>query len=472
MAQRGRKSLAATSAVSLPALAESRLQPSIHLSDPEINVWVRLVNDNPASSFTETHRDMLEMYCRHVVQARLLTTQIEEFELEWLARDDGLKRYDKLLTMREREVRSASSLATRLAEITETRKTAADATSAVAEQVTNLKATVEQNGQTNAAAITRIDKAVTDLESATATSIQQVTASIGQTNANVQTTSQAVADINGKLNAQWGVKVQVEANGVKRIAGIQLGIDGTGASNFLISADTFAVYNPTTNGQELVFAATGGQMFLRSAFIQDGSIDNAKIGFQISSSDWNDLGPWDPNGRGWCIRKDGSAYFNSVTIRGTVYATNGSFSGTVYATDGSFKGTVEATSFIGDVANTGVFPDATGRSNGIATATVNMHYTDSSNNGLGKNAVVEAMIYVRGITGAVTATVQMVIAGNTRTINYDVPIGGVWLTARHAASGMGGQRIDASITVTSSNASVGVTAPTMTVTRGTGSFSS
>ncbi len=359
-----------------------------------------------------------------------------------------------------------------MAEITEARKTAADATSAVAEQVTTLKATVEQNGQTNAAAITRIDKAVTDLESATATSIEQVTASIGQTNANVQTTSQAVADINGKLSAQWGVKVQVEANGVKRIAGIQLGIDAAGSSNFLISADTFAVYNPTTNGQELVFAATGGQMFLRSAFIQDGSIDNAKIGFQISSSDWNDLGPWDPNGRGWCIRKDGSAYFNSVTIRGTVYATNGSFSGTVYATDGSFKGTVEATSFIGDVANTGVFPDATGRSNGIATATVNMHYTDSSNNGLGKNAVVEAMIYVRGITGAVTATVQMVIAGNTRTINYDVPIGGVWLTARHAASGMGGQRIDASITVTSSNASVGVTAPTMTVTRGTGSFSS
>ena len=40
---------------------------------------------------------MMEMYCRHVVQARLLTTQIEEFELEWLARDDGLKRYDKLL---------------------------------------------------------------------------------------------------------------------------------------------------------------------------------------------------------------------------------------------------------------------------------------------------------------------------------------------------------------------------------------
>lgn len=245
-----------------------------------------------------------------------------------------------------------------MAEITETRKTAADATSAVAEQVTTLKATVEQNGQTNAAAITRIDKAVTDLESATATSIQQVTAAIGDTNASVQTTSQAVADINGKLNAQWGVKVQVEANGVKRIAGIQLGIDGTGASNFLISADTFAVYNPTTNGQELVFASTGGQMFMRSVFIQDGSIDNGKIGNYIQSSNWDGTG-----NVGWHINKSGYATFNGVTVRGTIYATNGEFRGTVYATDGDFKGTVYANKIVGDVVNMFSFPGGRYRGN-------------------------------------------------------------------------------------------------------------
>ena len=238
-----------------------------------------------------------------------------------------------------------------MAEITEARKTAADATSAVAEQVTTLKATVEQNGQTNAAAITRIDKAVTDLSSATAISIQQVTAAIGDTNASVQTTSQAVADISGKLNAQWGVKVQVEANGVKRIAGIQLGIDGTGASNFLISADTFAVYNPTTNGQELVFASTGGQMFMRSVFIQDGSIDNGKIGNYIQSSNWDGTG-----NVGWHINKSGYATFNGVTVRGTIYATNGEFRGTVYATDGDFKGTVYANKIVGDVVNMFSFP--------------------------------------------------------------------------------------------------------------------
>ncbi|HCH39841.1 MAG TPA: hypothetical protein DE191_10200, partial [Enterobacter sp.] len=204
-----------------------------------------------------------------------------------------------------------------MAEITEARKTAADATSALAEQVTTLKATVEQNGQTNAAAITRIDKAVTDLESATATSIEQVTAAIGDTNASVQTTSQAVADINDKLSAQWGVKVQVEANGIKRIAGIQLGIDATGSSNFLVSADTFAVYNPTTTGQELVFAATGGQIFLRSAFIQDGSIDNAKIGNYIQSNGYV------AGSVGWRLGKDGSFENNgSVPGQGSMRQTH------------------------------------------------------------------------------------------------------------------------------------------------------
>lgn len=232
-----------------------------------------------------------------------------------------------------------------LAEINDVRKTAADANSALAEQVTTLKATVEHDGQTNTAAITRIDKTVSDLEKSTATSIQQVTASIGQTNANVQTTSEAVADIDGKLNAQWGVKVQTEANGVKRIAGIQLGIDATGSSNFLVSADTFAVYNPNTGGQEIVFAATGGQLFVRDAFIQNGSISDAKIGNVIKSYNWDASG----GTQGWAIVKDGWATFNNVTVRGTVYATDGSFTGTIYGNNGWFKGTVYAEHIEGDV---------------------------------------------------------------------------------------------------------------------------
>lgn len=116
MAQRGRKSAAAVAVAAQvgPVISESRLRPSIHLSDAEQTVWARLVNDHPASAFTETHRDMLEMYCQHTMQAQVLADEIQSFDRAWLADDDGLKRYDRLLAMREREVRAASSLATRL----------------------------------------------------------------------------------------------------------------------------------------------------------------------------------------------------------------------------------------------------------------------------------------------------------------------------------------------------------------------
>ncbi|ABM32354.1 hypothetical protein C8E08_3977 [Paracidovorax citrulli] len=116
MAQRGRKSAAsvAVAAEVGPLVATNRLAPSMHLSDAEQVVWARLVNDHAAAAFTETHRDMLDLYCQHVVTAQVLDDEIKSFDREWLRDDDGLKRYDRLLAMREREVRSASSLATRL----------------------------------------------------------------------------------------------------------------------------------------------------------------------------------------------------------------------------------------------------------------------------------------------------------------------------------------------------------------------
>jgi len=271
-----------------------------------------------------------------------------------------------------------------------------------------------------------------------------------------------------------GFSSMVQLNdAASEVAGIQLGIDATGSSNFLVSADTFAVYNPTTTGQELVFAATGGQMFLRSVFIQDGSIDNAKIGYQISSNDWNDLGPWDPNGRGWCIRKDGSAYFNSVTIRGTVYATNGSFKGSIEATSGSFRGTVEATSFIGDVANVGIAPDAYISGAGVASSSIT--FTDSSSSSLDKSALLEAMVYVTSISGTTSVNITLNINGNVRdmgSISVPAGTGGLWITVRHAVRNLTANVINGTITVVGSGtAGKRIAAPTLTITRGTGSFS-
>jgi hypothetical protein len=112
---RGRKS-AASLAVSIqsPAVASQRLMPPAHLSDAEQAVWAQVVNDQPAAAFSATYAPLLELYCRHVVHARILADELANFEMSWLADDDGLKRYDRLLAMNEREGRAASSLATRL----------------------------------------------------------------------------------------------------------------------------------------------------------------------------------------------------------------------------------------------------------------------------------------------------------------------------------------------------------------------
>ena len=115
MAQRGRKSAAQLAVARVaPALSESRLPAPAHLSDAEQTVWLDTVNDQPANAFTPTHGPLLEQYCRHIVQARILADEIMNFDRSWLADDDGLKRYDRLLSMQEREGRAASSLATRL----------------------------------------------------------------------------------------------------------------------------------------------------------------------------------------------------------------------------------------------------------------------------------------------------------------------------------------------------------------------
>ena len=97
-----------------PVSAVHRLPAPRHMSDAEQSVWCDVVNDQPASAFTPTHGPLLELYCRHIVHARILADELANFDRAWMADDDGLKRYDRLLAMSERESRAASSLATRL----------------------------------------------------------------------------------------------------------------------------------------------------------------------------------------------------------------------------------------------------------------------------------------------------------------------------------------------------------------------
>jgi hypothetical protein len=63
-----------------------------------------------------------------------------------------------------------------------------------------------------------------------------------------------------------------------------------------------------------------GQVFISSAFIQDGTITNTKIGNYIRSNNYV------AGTTGWNIPKDGSPEFNNGTFRGALYASSGAFS--------------------------------------------------------------------------------------------------------------------------------------------------
>ena len=131
---------------------------------------------------------------------------------------------------------------------------------------------------------------VTDRE-ATARAIQQVSVEVGETSAAVQTVSQAQADTDGKLSTMWSVKMQVNSNGQYVAAGIGLGIeqnaDGLLQSQFLVSADRFAVVNTLAGGTVTTpFVVQGGQVFMNSAFIQDASIGVAKLTQSIQSANY------------------------------------------------------------------------------------------------------------------------------------------------------------------------------------------
>ncbi|WP_049818800.1 host specificity protein J [Pseudomonas taiwanensis] len=152
-------------------------------------------------------------------------------------------------------------------------------------------------------------KATATREEAIVRKTETLEASIGQTNAAVQTVSQAQATADGKASTMWAVKMQLNAQGQYVAAGIGLGIENGPAglqSQFLVSADRFAVVNGINGTLSSPFAVQGGQVFMNEAFIADGTITNAKIGSYISSTNYV------AGQQGWILNKSGTFEINGT----------------------------------------------------------------------------------------------------------------------------------------------------------------
>ncbi len=150
------------------------------------------------------------------------------------------------------------------------------------------------------------------LEEAGRAIAQQVTtmqATVAQSSAAVQVAQQAVAEQGGKLAAMYTIKTQIAANGRTYLAGIGVGVEnnnGVIESQVLIAADRFAVLHPNGANMFTPFVVQGGQVFMDSAFIADGTITSAKVGdiqsnnFVAGQSGWrlSKAGVFENNGNG------------------------------------------------------------------------------------------------------------------------------------------------------------------------------
>ncbi len=153
--------------------------------------------------------------------------------------------------------------------------TRANADTALSTLITNLTSTV--SGNTSAISTEATTRANAD--SANATSISNLSSTVGTTNSNVSTLQTSVSNLEGDADAMFVIQVATESNGSKSAAGMVIGSNassGSGAQSYVqFQADKFAIWS----GSSAVapFIIDNGVVYIDTARIKDGAIQNAKI---------------------------------------------------------------------------------------------------------------------------------------------------------------------------------------------------
>lgn len=306
----------------------------------------------------------------------------------------------------------------------------------------------------NKASINSLNQTLSDYQQATATQINGITATVNGHTSAITTNAQAIANVNGDLSAMYNIKVGVSSNGQYYASGMGIGVGNTPSgmqSQVIFLADRFAVTTAAGNSVALPFVIQNGETFIRASFIQDGTIENAKIGNYIQSNNYA------AGSAGWKLNKAGDAEFNKVTVRGVVYASGGIFTGEIQATSGKFKGTVEAQSFIGDIANMHTGTNVSLSNDGSLEKV--MTYKDSSSSGHARHVCVIAN--VKG-NGAGLININGNESGSSvqdveRLIMHSAVVTGPNVTVRIKVSAQNGR-------------GASISSPTIIVSHGSGSF--
>ncbi|UQT02590.1 putative baseplate hub protein [Serratia phage vB_SmaM-ChibiTotoro] len=215
----------------------------------------------------------------------------------------------------------------------------------------------------NRAQVLQIQTTVSDQSQTMASLEQQVSAQrvildehgqeIDNVGAAVNQKMTAVVDHNGNASAQYSLKAGIQWNGGYYDAGMVLGVQMTGPGNtpktsFGVKADQFVVVNSNTGWADAPFIIDGGATYIKTGYIRDASITNAKIGSYIQSNNYH----WDENPdlrTGWSISKNGDAVFANAQVSGGIYAKWGVLDNVTINETCVIKGSLSANNIRGDI---------------------------------------------------------------------------------------------------------------------------
>lgn len=159
--------------------------------------------------------------------------------------------------------------------------------------------------------VASVDKAMAELSTQVQAQIEDVTASL-------EDKLTATVDASG-ATAIHTLKAGVRINGIFYNAGMSIAVLAESGKPVVtrvgFNANQFVLMSGSGDTQYSPFAAINGQVFISDAFIQDGSITNAKIGNYIQSNNFV------AGSTGWRIDKNGNA-----ELHGKLYADSGNFS--------------------------------------------------------------------------------------------------------------------------------------------------
>ncbi|EON3159004.1 phage tail protein [Escherichia coli] len=302
--------------------------------------------------------------------------------------------------------------------------------------------------------ITEWSQAMATADEALSSKIDQLTVTVNGNKTAIETTSKALTDFKGNVDASYSIKLATDNNGMKYATGMSLGLTGDGTnfqSQCIFLVDRFMLMTAANGAYTSPFYVTNGAMYVKEAFIKDASIGTAKIADasitmakivnEIKSANFA------PGSNGWRITKDGASEFNNVVVRGEIHADSG-----------KFTGSLEAKTFIGDVANMYTGYDVSTLMDGALEKVIT--YNDTSDAAYSRHICV--MANVKGFGGC-----TITIGGSSK----DSALNGTERLVMHSAA-VTSRGVTVKIKVSAqNNQGAYINSPTVIVSRGSGSFS-